>query len=184
MAGWSARFLPAGGVTVASGSSGGRASVGCGESQQLTRRWGEALVYRTLQQEEADRLAADPAAAPRLIRWVNRDGESGLPFDLTVTQTAAGGGTSGDETNISAGGGDGGAAQGHSTLYIEVKSSVHSASTAFDISAREVSCALQRLGAYEIFRVTGAGSAQAQIHRIANPARAWHRKELRVFMEI
>ena len=126
------------------------------------------------------------ATKPNISTGGGDDGDAD-EVSSTVTAAASGGGSGGDELNTRTGGGQGDGADqvsSNSTLYIEVKSSVHSASAAFDISAREVSCALQRLGAYEIFRVTGAGSAQAQIRRIENPARAWHRKELRVFMEI
>lgn len=161
MANWAAEFVP---PSTGAGPNGVSASP---EHLLLIGRWGEALCYQLLVEREAARHLADPTSPRRVVQWLNETAESGQPFDIVVS------GPSGSS-----------ALTAPDALLIEVKTSVHTTRTAFDISAREVACALDRQTQFQIWRVTGAGTPHAQVRSIERPALAWHRKEIRVVMEI
>jgi hypothetical protein len=164
MSAWSSRFLSLSGVVGADGSVG--SSVVDPRILSLIGRWGEALVYQILLHRESTRQAADPASPPRVVTWVNRDVESGLPYDLIYGSATSADGDAESE-------------------YIEVKSTVHGDRHTFDISAAEVSCALARRQRYAIWRVSHAGSTtRAAYTEVHNPALQWHEKKIRVWMEL
>lgn len=105
-------------------------------------------------------LLAALGDGPYEVAWVNAAQESGLPYDLTVTDASG------------------------AVVYIEVKSSVHHSKFLFPMSFREVEFAAREGRRYLVYRVFGAGSGAPSVLSLMDPARLWHYKAISICMQV
>jgi len=162
MTSWSARFLPSTHKDDDQAHDGGGDGMIPNDLLTLVGKWGEALVYQILMNEEKDSMEK---TAPRAIRWVNESSESGLPYDIVIGEKDE----NGNDTSV----------------YIEVKTTTSSlSSTPFEVSAAEIRQAFHSCERYEIWRVSHAGHTNARCCKLVDPAQKWHQKQVRVWMEI
>ena len=79
------------------------------------------------------------------VEWLNADNETGLPYDLAVSEP------------------------GTERVLIEVKTSSSLSKSFFEVSLAELDCARQKGANYIIYRVTGAGSEHVRLACLPNP---------------
>lgn len=79
------------------------------------------------------------------VRWMNEEGETGLPYDLTVDH------------------------KGRIVSYIEVKSTTSDEKPFFEVTLAELDQARVTRSAYEIYRVFNAGSENTRIASLRDP---------------
>ncbi|CAM0876991.1 unnamed protein product [Alopecurus aequalis] len=124
-----------------------RLRTGGPDSDKLLRtgRSGEGLVYRHF----VDKLGSDN------VRWVNKEAESGLPYDLVITR-------------------------GNNLIeYVEVKATTSSNKDWFYITTREWQFALEKGDAFTIARIIlVSGEKTASIKTFRNPHRLCQMKKL------
>jgi len=112
-------------------------------AQQGTGRWGEKLV--------ASHLKATLESAD--VAWMNEEEESGLPYDILVTEHCAAQGFSRDS-------------------YVEVKATTSSDKPLFEMSVAELDFARKHGAAYSLYRVFSAGDGDARVLKLHNVARS------------
>ena len=98
-------------------------------------RWGEQLVYYHL-----IRLSEQPQSNIANVQWVNEEKETGLPYDLIITEHD-------EETQVA------------NSIFIEVKSTISDKKMFFDMSVQEVKFAQEQQANYHLYRVFCAGNA-------------------------
>jgi len=141
-------------------------------------RWGEALVAAYLEGHP------QVLSGGWRVVWVNREQESGLPYDILLQ---APGSTPGGPNAAPC---PHPLPQAHqhasdtSALYIEVKSTVSHDKQAFEVSRNEMQVAGEMRGRYMVYRVFGAGSSSAAMCVLPDPVQLWERQVLRVCMVI
>eukprot|EP00966_Prymnesium_polylepis_P220268 5095558-Prymnesium_polylepis.1 len=113
------------------------------EQQVTTGRWGEQLIARY--------LLATVAAAEGT--WVNEAEESGLPYDILVTERSEGMGW-GRES------------------YIEVKATNSADKPLFEMSVAELEFAQKQGASYSLYRVFSACSNSVRVLKLQNVARS------------
>jgi hypothetical protein len=127
-------------------------------------RFGEELAYLYYLQhpdmQQAQQQLDDLGMPGRqlVVDWVNRQQESWLPFDLTVSD----------------------AASGAVLCFVEVKSSRDGARQFFDMTQREMDFAAQHADRYHILRIRGVGSTSPTLERLINPVKLWRQQAVRV----
>lgn len=94
---------------------------GKNENDRITGRRGEGLVYQYLQWRYPDRI----------IEWMNKEGETGHPFDIRMSSK--------DKTNR--------------VDFIEVKTTRSAGLRTFEISIKEVEYLMMHTDNYHIYRV-------------------------------
>lgn len=174
--------------------AGGYDSEMAGLTARATGRWGEEFVHRLLMldllpQQEGDDSGAqqqtnkegatsgsvagggDEAAGQWRALWVNKERESGAPYDVVLYSQESSADASGQQL-----------ARAGERVFVEVKSSRFSDKAAFDLSVAELEFAKEWRGAYWIYRVTGAGSADPRVTVIKDPYGMWVSKQVRVQM--
>lgn len=129
------------------------------EQRELLGRWGEQLVFSYL------RSRVQPGHS---VRWVNENSESGLPFDLMVVKHDSLAQTAGEVV----------------VAYIEVKSTATQNRSWFEVSHREWLLAQQYGDKYQIYRVFGAGTADAKVKRVVNPYKQWCQRAVGVCLAL
>ncbi len=110
-------------------------SAGCASGAR--RRWGEEFVFLLLKSKYKRHNC----------RWVNRHGESGRPYDLTLQRSDTAGGGSDDDDDGDDGDDGPGGGGGDGLVYVEVKSTTQGPEDAegpFPISLPELLFAAQR----------------------------------------
>lgn len=122
------------------------------EERAAVGRWGEEYVYNQLVDAHRDN--------PELrVTWVNKDDESGLPYDVTVTS----------------------ASTGAVVEYVEVKSTRTMEKALFEISMNELDQAAVHGSTYSIYRVFNAGDpAQCRVIRMKNPVSLVRQKKIQL----
>lgn len=123
-----------------------RLRTGAPEASQLqkTGRTGEAMVYKHF----VEQLGSNN------VRWVNREIETGLPYDLVINR---------GENLIE---------------YVEVKATTSSNKDWFYISTREWQFALEKGDAFSIARVVLSAGQKASILMLQNPHKLCQKKQL------
>ena len=101
-------------------------------------RYGEMLVYERLQKE----LESQIQQGTTKVTWHNKDVETGYPFDITIAMKS----TESNDKDMQL------------YRFIEVKTTLDKRDKPFEISPRELICALQYGKRYDIYRVGGVGS--------------------------
>ncbi|GFE52616.1 hypothetical protein BaOVIS_000200 [Babesia ovis] len=107
--------------------------------------YGEQYVYEVLNEllkEEVENHIVS-------IDWVNKNNESGHPYDLHLRNKR------GEE------------------VFIEVKSSCSNKKDNFEVSYKEWCFAQQKGARYEIFRLSGVGQKSVHLCRLVNPYSMW-----------
>jgi hypothetical protein len=121
------------------------------QSQLLrTGRVGEAMVYKYF----VDQLGSTN------VRWVNRETESGLPYDLVITRG------------------------GNLIEYVEVKATTSANKDWFYITTREWQFALEKGSEFTIARVLVSGEKTASIELLKNPHNLCQKKKLNLALLI
>lgn len=141
------------------------------EQRKLVGQWGEALVTQLVRAEhkvdsestQSGDMDVTPSnhSYPR-VTWCNADGESGLPYDITV------------ETGPHA----------HQIVYIEVKSTRLGLSTPFQLSLNELHAALKYGAQYHIWRVCYAGTEQCTYCVMKHPLQHVKQEQAKLWVEI
>ena len=108
--------------------------------RDLVGRWGERLCYEHLAQQQT--ATASPM---RRLVWLNESAESGLPYDITSTDSCG------------------------EVTFIEVKASTGHDKPFINVSLNEMEFARRNAAAYHIYRVCGAGSKDVTISCLADP---------------
>jgi hypothetical protein len=129
-------------------------SAGCASGAR--RRWGEEFVLLLLKSKYKRHDC----------RWVNRHGESGRPYDLTLQRSDTAGGGSDDDDDGDDGDDGPGGGGGDGLVHVEVKSTTQGPEDAegpFPISIPELLFAAQRKERYQLFRVFRAGTGRASV---------------------
>ena len=139
------------------------------ERDQEVGAWGEKLVFQYLL-DKYEREAGESAdgAGRRHVHWVNKDGESGKPYDVVV---------SGDITAL-------GARDDDQTLFIEVKTTTASTKEVAEISIQELMFATERGSAYSIWRVSDALSGRPNLQVIDHPVQRLKNDEITLLITI
>lgn len=123
------------------------------EIDRITGHRGEELVYQYLQWKYPDRD----------IRWLNKDGESGKPYDIQMTPKGR---------------------KDHFDL-IEVKTTRSKEQHTFGISIKEVECLFENPDQYHIYRVYYCSEETSSTITILSRIKAnMERKYLSLFMTI
>ncbi|KAG1699535.1 hypothetical protein DVH05_012945 [Phytophthora capsici] len=110
------------------------------EEREAIGRWGEEYVFNQLTQQHTE------TESNMTVEWVNKEEESGLPYDLTLSVA------------------------GKVVEYIEVKSTRTMEKGVFEISMNELDQAAIHGSTYSIYRVFNAGNpALCRVIRMKNP---------------
>ena len=124
-------------------------------------RWGEQYAFRCIKDEmmkkypdtsllETERgfkLEKDGNVIVEAV-WLNKNGESGEHYDIEITEN-------GDK------------------IFIEVKSTKEYGKTCFQMSKDQWNLMKEKGDKYYIYRVYGAGTKNAKLEKISNPAKLW-----------
>ena len=117
-------------------------------------RWGERLATAALRAcNEFDS-----------VRWVNEEKEQGLPYDIEAVRAKLDAPDGGDEP-----------AHGDShseKVYLEVKTTTSHDKALFEISCAELDFMRRAGSSYELCRVWAAGTPNARVARLREPAAA------------
>lgn len=131
------------------------------EAMDLTAigTWGEQLVNSFLCHWRDSGKPGRPAH----VLWCNQDGESGQPYDFSLTFGHADGPSG--------------------VVYVEVKSTVKKERSFIHLSANELDFALKEKERYHVYRVYSAGDAQhVRLCRIQNLAQHLYTKDLALYL--
>jgi hypothetical protein len=123
------------------------------------RRWGEEFVFLFLKSKYKGYTC----------HWVNRQNESGLPYDLTLTRPRRAGRRGGSGDSEEQGGSDG--SDDNEAVFVEVKSTTggqEDAGNPFPISLPELLFATNRKERYQLYRVFRAGTGAATVLAVSD----------------
>ncbi|RZR92876.1 hypothetical protein BHM03_00021249 [Ensete ventricosum] len=114
------------------------------QQTRRTGRLGEIIAYNYLNRK----------MGPNMVRWVNEQTESGLPYDLIIGQ--------------------------ESREYVEVKTTRYASKNWFEVSVREWQFASEMGDSFTIAHVALSGEKKASITILKNPLKLCHQNALRL----
>ncbi|KAL9261443.1 NO VEIN-like protein [Drosera capensis] len=120
----------------------------------------QAILVGKLGESVASRYLSGKYGDKAVIRWMNEDDETGLPYDIVVKE------------------------EGRSEEYIEVKATRYESKAWFIISTREWKFAQDKGDAYSIAHVTLSSGKAAKITMYKNPVKLCQSGKLRLAMMI
>ncbi|KAK3589090.1 hypothetical protein CHS0354_017428 [Potamilus streckersoni] len=126
-----------------------------GEGHREVGIWGEHLIYNYLMKVK------DMDGTIKKVEWINREGETGAPYDLEVYY------------------------QNNQVHYIEVKSTQSNNKEVFEISLPQIKFAEKQKEHFHIYRVFNAGNSQTvRLIHISNLDMRLEQKQVRLCMLI
>ncbi|URD78455.1 hypothetical protein MUK42_02484 [Musa troglodytarum] len=114
------------------------------QQTRRTGRLGEIIAYNYLNRK----------MGPNMVKWVNEQTESGLPYDLIIGQ--------------------------ESREYVEVKTTRYASKNWFEVSVREWQFASEMGNSFTIAHVALSGEKKASITILKNPLKLCHQNALRL----
>ncbi len=111
---------------------------------EMTRKYPDASLLNT---EQGFKLEKDGRVIAEVV-WLNKNGESGQHYDIKITENE-------DE------------------IFIEVKSTKEFEKTWFEVSKDQWRLMKEKGNKFYIYRVYGAGTKDAKLKKIKNPAKLW-----------
>lgn len=114
------------------------------QQTRRTGRLGEIIAYNYLNRK----------MGPNMVKWVNEQTESGLPYDLIIGQ--------------------------ESREYVEVKTTRYASKNWFEVSVREWQFASEMGNSFTIAHVALSGEKKASVTLLKNPLKLCHQNALRL----